>query len=133
MERAAIAGAAALAVGASARQTHRQARASRAMAVFAIARMGRAARTFRPAPGRTARGGRSGAARSPHRRRGRTAPGAARLYACRHAGIRPTRSEEHTSELQSLMRISYAVFCLNKKKHMKPHHTLIKDNHNIKL
>src|SRR3546814_2698143 len=30
------------------------------------------------------------------------------------------RSEEHTSELQSLMRISYAVFCLTKK---KPHHT----------
>src|SRR3546814_5828836 len=28
---------------------------------------------------------------------------------------RPTRSEEHTSELQSLMRISYAVFCLKKK------------------
>src|SRR3546814_4314668 len=27
------------------------------------------------------------------------------------------RSEEHTSELQSLMRISYAVFCLNKKKY----------------
>src|SRR3546814_7010822 len=27
-----------------------------------------------------------------------------------------SRSEEHTSELQSLMRISYAVFCLNKKK-----------------
>src|SRR3546814_6008802 len=27
----------------------------------------------------------------------------------------PDRSEEHTSELQSLMRISYAVFCLNKK------------------
>src|SRR3546814_2672612 len=32
-------------------------------------------------------------------------------------GRRPgTRSEEHTSELQSLMRISYAVFCLKKKK-----------------
>src|SRR3546814_5246808 len=29
---------------------------------------------------------------------------------------RPQRSEEHTSELQSLMRISYAVFCLIKKK-----------------
>src|SRR3546814_8624879 len=29
------------------------------------------------------------------------------------------RSEEHTSELQSLMRISYAVFCLKKKKHDK--------------
>src|SRR3546814_10639465 len=30
--------------------------------------------------------------------------------------IASTRSEEHTSELQSLMRISYAVFCLKKKK-----------------
>src|SRR3546814_9960224 len=29
------------------------------------------------------------------------------------------RSEEHTSELQSLMRISYAVFCLNKKKKIR--------------
>src|SRR3546814_10033637 len=29
------------------------------------------------------------------------------------------RSEEHTSELQSLMRISYAVFCLKKKNHIK--------------
>src|SRR3546814_3124027 len=33
-------------------------------------------------------------------------------------GSRP-RSEEHTSELQSLMRISYAVFCLKKKKQTK--------------
>src|SRR3546814_1901973 len=33
---------------------------------------------------------------------------------CDHAGNR--RSEEHTSELQSLMRISYAVICLKKKK-----------------
>src|SRR3546814_3974862 len=35
-----------------------------------------------------------------------------------HAGLRAlrsARSEEHTSELQSLMRISYAVFCLKKK------------------
>src|SRR3546814_8708771 len=31
------------------------------------------------------------------------------------------RSEEHTSELQSLMRISYAVFCLKKKKTKKRH------------
>src|SRR3546814_4754457 len=30
--------------------------------------------------------------------------------------VAPGRSEEHTSELQSLMRISYAVFCLKKKK-----------------
>src|SRR3546814_10527115 len=33
-------------------------------------------------------------------------------YCCVHAAL---RSEEHTSELQSLMRISYAVFCLKKK------------------
>src|SRR3546814_7494186 len=33
------------------------------------------------------------------------------------------RSEEHTSELQSLMRISYAVFCLTKKKHSTTTHT----------
>src|SRR3546814_7008842 len=40
----------------------------------------------------------------------------------------PERSEEHTSELQSLMRISYAVFCLKKKK--QPKHTCYyKQNH----
>src|SRR3546814_4165190 len=33
------------------------------------------------------------------------------------------RSEEHTSELQSLMRISYAVFCLKKKTHLKTQST----------
>src|SRR3546814_5527330 len=35
---------------------------------------------------------------------------------------RDSRSEEHTSELQSLMRISYAVFCLKKKTHIKDLH-----------
>src|SRR3546814_4824181 len=42
------------------------------------------------------------------------------------------RSEEHTSELQSLMRISYAVFCLKKKTHQTPTHIavhLIDSNH----
>src|SRR3546814_8824766 len=34
------------------------------------------------------------------------------------------RSEEHTSELQSLMRISYAVFCLKKKKKTTQHNTI---------
>src|SRR3546814_942927 len=43
---------------------------------------------------------------------------AARL-AARHLYAAALRSEEHTSELQSLMRISYAVFCLTKK--MKTH------------
>src|SRR3546814_6596315 len=33
--------------------------------------------------------------------------------------FQPARSEEHTSELQSLMRISYAVFCLKKKKNTR--------------
>src|SRR3546814_10502324 len=35
------------------------------------------------------------------------------------------RSEEHTSELQSLMRISYAVFCLKKKTKKEPHEQLM--------
>src|SRR3546814_3363112 len=39
-----------------------------------------------------------------------------RPLAPRRARRRPDRSEEHTSELQSLIRISYAVFCLKKKK-----------------
>src|SRR3546814_1420202 len=39
----------------------------------------------------------------------------------RHPGPAGRRSEEHTSELQSLMRISYAVFCLNKKTHHTIH------------
>src|SRR3546814_6607604 len=53
------------------------------------------------------------------------------------SSIRPpasrTRSEEHTSELQSLMRISYAVFCLKKKKYKKkqsePHIQIQEDTH----
>src|SRR3546814_9708394 len=70
----------------------------------------------------------SAARRSPRRFRGHGVPAAC---AARRAGAprsapasRPVRlrrcparrSEEHTSELQSLMRISYAVFCLKKKK-----------------
>src|SRR3546814_7550544 len=44
---------------------------------------------------------------------------------------RARRSEEHTSELQSLMRISYAVFCLKKKniKSTKKNHTHNKKRH----
>src|SRR3546814_1573473 len=43
--------------------------------------------------------------------------GTYRLYSLRQRYRRlSSRSEEHTSELQSLMRISYAVFCLKKKK-----------------
>src|SRR3546814_9970470 len=42
------------------------------------------------------------------------APGRREIEECQRG--RDQRSEEHTSELQSLMRISYAVFCLKKKK-----------------
>src|SRR3546814_8566865 len=65
-------------------------------------------------------------ASSIHRPRGAVVTGAIkkaiRCPAIRQAGsirqqsIQVVRSEEHTSELQSLMRISYAVFCLKKKK-----------------
>src|SRR3546814_9200245 len=44
--------------------------------------------------------------------------GCGRTRLARRAAEGGLRSEEHTSELQSLMRISYAVFCLKKKKYM---------------
>src|SRR3546814_4226928 len=61
--------------------------------------------------------------------------------ACQHRLVRQAigsprpwnRSEEHTSELQSLMRISYAVFCLNKKTTKTPpkqHNTTTHSHHN---
>src|SRR3546814_585620 len=46
-------------------------------------------------------------------------------------GFRPLRSEEHTSELQSLMRISYAVFCLKKKNKQYDATIQIKHRHTI--
>src|SRR3546814_5141361 len=46
-----------------------------------------------------------------------TAPCLASAAMCRPIRPSAVRSEEHTSELQSLMRISYAVFCLKKKKY----------------
>src|SRR3546814_1386310 len=52
-------------------------------------------------------------------------PGGAGLgYARRTFRCRTGRSEEHTSELQSLMRISYAVFCLKKKRINKIHNLM---------
>src|SRR3546814_9700663 len=67
-----------------------------------------------PVPGRPSAGARRGRlarAQVPRRQRARVRLPA--LCFCRSGGSR--RSEEHTSELQSLMRISYAVFCLKKK------------------
>src|SRR3546814_5565439 len=48
------------------------------------------------------------------------AEGIAAVARLDQAAVEPQRSEEHTSELQSLMRISYAVFCLKKKKTPRP-------------
>src|SRR3546814_3337666 len=45
---------------------------------------------------------------------------------CREGPQGEIRSEEHTSELQSLMRISYAVFCLKKKNTTTKRHTRLK-------
>src|SRR3546814_7626003 len=59
---------------------------------------------------RARRAGLSGQARRPDHRASRRAQEPAD-----HARAQRGRSEEHTSELQSLMRISYAVFCLKKK------------------
>src|SRR3546814_5087245 len=58
--------------------------------------------------------------RSPHQQRGRVAAHAAHqrqglVVGSQQDVLAVVRSEEHTSELQSLMRISYAVFCLKKK------------------
>src|SRR3546814_4208542 len=70
--------------------------------------------------GRLHGGGRRPPPRPVRGRRCRNLPD--RRRAAGNAGARQAgRSEEHTSELQSLMRISYAVFCLKKKKHKKTH------------
>src|SRR3546814_10280188 len=52
-----------------------------------------------------------------------TAAAAGRIDQHAVEGSLQLRSEEHTSELQSLMRISYAVFCLKKKNNTRPVHT----------
>src|SRR3546814_7597756 len=49
-----------------------------------------------------------------------------------HCAENDIRSEEHTSELQSLMRISYAVFCLTKKKTTIKHKEIKQDNNKTK-
>src|SRR3546814_8112994 len=85
--------------------------------------LGAAARPARPARARLAADGLGAAsvarardAGQPGEKRGR---GLCRGGRRHRSGAARARSEEHTSELQSLMRISYAVFCLKKKKENK--------------
>src|SRR3546814_4641538 len=84
----------------------------------------RSARGGMPSPAMTASRHTAPLATAPRRR------GVARLARCDRA----SRSEEHTSELQSLMRSSYAVFCL-KKKTIKPQRlpTCIAKYHTYKI
>src|SRR3546814_9523947 len=77
-------------------------------------------RTLRRARGRDRRRHRLQAERLDLGRPDRRAAGGAEARRLHGQDLRPwRRSEEHTSELQSLMRISYAVFCLKKKQHRK--------------
>src|SRR3546814_8586561 len=73
--------------------------------------------------GRRDHDARRGADQGDSDRRGQSRDLGARRCGARSGQIAPwNRSEEHTSELQSLMRISYAVFCLTKKKKQIVHH-----------
>src|SRR3546814_9782852 len=55
-----------------------------------------------------------------------------RVYTRHDTTRHADRSEEHTSELQSLMRISYAVFCLKKKKYKtRKNEVKMQTNHNM--
>src|SRR3546814_10894875 len=65
----------------------------------------------------------SGMGEGPCRARQIPVGGRSRRAARGTVSPRPPRSEEHTSELQSLMRISYAVFCLKTIKCLTLHHT----------
>src|SRR3546814_1385171 len=72
------------------------------------------------------------AARRPRRVAGRAGAGGRAQPELRARPLRAVlRSEEHTSELQSLMRISYAVFCLKKKKNKKSDTTSTAEQTNI--
>src|SRR3546814_2177154 len=79
---------------------------------------GLAARTLAPPQPPLPTPSRSGSARPPARIRTKVTkpPKRPRPMAASVSAMANSRSEEHTSELQSLMRISYAVFCLKKKK-----------------
>src|SRR3546814_3498324 len=76
--------------------------------------------------GRAARTSRSAGTADRHSKMQRSS--CAPRRSCRFAG---RRSEEHTSELQSLMRISYAVFCLKKKTNITQTNTKEMDETNI--
>src|SRR3546814_9724067 len=84
-------------------------RSTRTDTLFPYTTLFRSSRNERSAPAASGLAQRTTAGVQPDDRRPDDAP------AARTQGQARRRSEEHTSELQSLMRISYAVFCLKKK------------------
>src|SRR3546814_6861470 len=93
-------------------------RATRPCTLFPYTTLFRSVRDLSGPPDRATPGERRTGGNSP--RRVGALPGSVGAAGCSgDGGAVPAicaRSEEHTSELQSLMRISYAVFCLNKKR-----------------
>src|SRR3546814_9681154 len=99
--------------------TRRPPKSTRTDTLFPYTTLVRSGRGGRPGPGRevghaSSPAGAIGGPLCAHRSRARAGGDAGPV-----AGGGEGRSEEHTSELQSLMRISYAVFCLKKKKKKK--------------
>src|SRR3546814_1046798 len=88
-------------------------RSTRTDTLFPYTTLFRSVLTERPSPPPGDQNENSGFRGLCHRRESWTWAG---LRGGEHQAWRSKRSEEHTSELQSLMRISYAVFCLKKKK-----------------
>src|SRR3546814_9289882 len=83
-----------------------------------LACVGVAALADRENAGRAQRDGRCGIGVDQYL--GGAARSVATILRLEETGVSAARSEEHTSELQSLMRISYADFCLKKKKQHRP-------------
>src|SRR3546814_4997119 len=100
-------------------------RSTRTDTLFPYTTLFRSAAPDRPRPGRA--GWSAPKSRFPYDQ----AAGFLRRPATRRPLGSAPRSEEHTSELQSLMRISYAVFCLKKKKNTKCNYTQQLDTNQI--
>src|SRR3546814_2592156 len=104
-------------------------RSTRTDTLFPYTTLFRSAPAHRARPRRRAAGARHVSGRGLSRRRHALlpAPHLSARPAQRHLALpgRDARSEEHTSELQSLMRISYAVFCLKKTKQNQTYHAIL--------
>src|SRR3546814_7550933 len=92
--------------------------------LFRSLRLGQRSRPRGPPRARSRGGLARRTAQGPRRRSPRRPPPRPADRRRPHRPRRPPRSEEHTSELQSLMRTSYADFCLKKTKHYTTQHLI---------